>query len=143
MFSKRLVMTMKFRMIFGVMMMRMMSFVQQWSSDQTVAIMIMRWAMSEMTWSRSGAILAILPLENSLEGKMWITYAVCVKTRRKGHFRSCNKRKSNRRIIISREYYESWQNTKEERPCIIKVLLLLHSRCKDCNYSVDEDCLVD
>ena len=43
----------------------------------TVAMMTMRWAMSAMSCSRSGAMLDMLSLEKLLEGKMWITKDVC------------------------------------------------------------------
>lgn len=43
----------------------------------TVAMMTSRWAMSLTLCSRSGAMRAMFSLENSHEGKMWITYAGC------------------------------------------------------------------
>lgn len=43
----------------------------------TVAMMTNRWAMSLTLCSRSGAMRAMFSLENSHEGKMWITYAGC------------------------------------------------------------------
>lgn len=50
-------------------------------SGQTVAMMIMRWAMSAIPCSRSGAMRDMLLLEKSLDGKMWITKDVCRQTR--------------------------------------------------------------